>query len=216
MLSQMHFISYTELMAENTLQKIHQIATQEFLEKGFRGASLREIVKKAGVTTGAFYGYYKSKEELFSALVKEPANYVSNYFKGLVDQFMQLPKEEWAEKMAGYSKEGFVGIYEYAWNHKDSFRLILNASEGTEFENFIHNIVQIEIEITHIFYKEMEDQGYKPYAFDPTLEHTIISGEYSALFELIVHDIPFDKGRQCAQELHAFYEAGWQQVLKLN
>ena len=125
-------MSYTELMAENTLQKIHQIATQEFLEKGFRGASLREIVKKAGVTTGAFYGYYKSKEELFSALVKEPADYVSNLFKGLVDQFMQLPKEEWAKNMATYSRDGFVGIFEYAWNHKDAFRLIFfSPSEQT-------------------------------------------------------------------------------------
>ena len=96
---------YNFLMAENTLQKIHEIASAEFLEKGFRGASLREIVKKAGVTTGAFYGYYKSKEELFSAMVKEPADYVVNRFKSLVEDFMQLPKEEWAKNMATYSKK---------------------------------------------------------------------------------------------------------------
>ena len=75
----------------STIEKIHRIAADEFLRKGFRGASLREIVKKAGVTTGAFYGYYKSKEELFSALVKPHADYVSNLFKGLVEQFKTLP-----------------------------------------------------------------------------------------------------------------------------
>ncbi|MDY6397103.1 MAG: TetR/AcrR family transcriptional regulator [Treponema sp.] len=203
-------------MAENTLQKIHEIATAEFLEKGFRGASLREIVKKAGVTTGAFYGYYKSKEELFSALVKTHADYVLNYFTGLVAEFMKIPKSEWSHNMSAYSKEGMVHIYEYAWEHKDAFRLILNASEGTEFENFIHNIVEVEIEITHIFYNEIEKQGYTPFAFDPTLEHTIISGEFSALFELIVHDTPFETGRKCAEELHDFYEAGWASVLKLD
>ena len=32
---------------------------QEFLEKGFKSASLRNIVKTAGVTTGALYGYYE-------------------------------------------------------------------------------------------------------------------------------------------------------------
>ena len=37
-------------------------AMQEFLEKGYKSASLRNIVKTAGVTTGAFYGYYDSKE----------------------------------------------------------------------------------------------------------------------------------------------------------
>ena len=51
-----------------TLQKILEAARKEFLAKGFQSASLRNIVKTAGVTTGAFYGYYKSKEELFDAL----------------------------------------------------------------------------------------------------------------------------------------------------
>lgn len=50
----------------STLEHIHIAAKKEFLEKGFRSASLRIIVKSAGVTTGAFYGYYSSKEELFA------------------------------------------------------------------------------------------------------------------------------------------------------
>ena len=45
-----------------TLQKILEAAREEFLAKGFQSASLRNIVKTAGVTTGAFYGYYKRKE----------------------------------------------------------------------------------------------------------------------------------------------------------
>ena len=53
-----------------TQQKILEAAKQEFLEKGFQGASLRNIVKTAGVTTGAFYGYYSNKEALFAALVE--------------------------------------------------------------------------------------------------------------------------------------------------
>ena len=46
-------------MEENsatTLEKIQEAALAEFLKKGFLGASLRQIVKNAGVTTGAFYG----------------------------------------------------------------------------------------------------------------------------------------------------------------
>ena len=54
-----------------TREKIHEIAIAEFLDKGFQNASLRSIVKDAGVTTGSFYWYYRSKEELFDALVGE-------------------------------------------------------------------------------------------------------------------------------------------------
>ena len=50
-----------------TLENIQRAALDEFLDKGFLGASLRQIVKNAGVTTGAFYGYFSSKEALFAS-----------------------------------------------------------------------------------------------------------------------------------------------------
>ena len=49
---------------QTTLHLIRSAAMQEFLKKGFKSASLRNIVKIAGVTTGAFYGYYDRKEYL--------------------------------------------------------------------------------------------------------------------------------------------------------
>ena len=42
-------------LEKNTLKTIFAAAKAEFLEKGFKSASLRSIVKTAGVTTGAFY-----------------------------------------------------------------------------------------------------------------------------------------------------------------
>ena len=56
---------------QTTLNRIFSAALQEFLEKGYQSASLRNIVKMAGVKTGAFYGYYKSKEELFEAAAEK-------------------------------------------------------------------------------------------------------------------------------------------------
>ena len=47
-----------------TLRLIHSAAMQEFLEKDFKSASLRNIVKKAGVTTGAFYGRRRSSQNI--------------------------------------------------------------------------------------------------------------------------------------------------------
>lgn len=56
-----------------TQQKILNSAKRWFLEKGFKSAPLRKIVSDAGFTLGAFYGYYKNKEELFYALTDETA-----------------------------------------------------------------------------------------------------------------------------------------------
>ena len=53
----------------HTLENIQQAALDEFSEKGFLGASLRQIVNNAGVTTGAFDGYFSRKEALFASIV---------------------------------------------------------------------------------------------------------------------------------------------------
>ena len=65
---------------QTTLHLILSAAMQEFLEKGYKSASLRNIVKTAGVTTGAFYGYYNSKEDLFEALVGEHYDFLLKLF----------------------------------------------------------------------------------------------------------------------------------------
>ncbi|HYE44736.1 MAG TPA: TetR/AcrR family transcriptional regulator [Caulobacter sp.] len=41
-----------------------------FSEKGFAGAKLDEIARRAGVSKGALYLYFETKEELFHAVVK--------------------------------------------------------------------------------------------------------------------------------------------------
>ena len=58
-----------ESKAPDTLEKIQQTALDEFLEKGYLGASLRQIVKHAGVTTGSFFGSLSIKEALFASIV---------------------------------------------------------------------------------------------------------------------------------------------------
>ena len=70
----------------STLEQIQQAAVQEFLDKGFLGASLRQIVKNAGVTTGAFYGYFSSKEALFASIVEPHA-------AAIMGRFMQTQTE---------------------------------------------------------------------------------------------------------------------------
>ena len=84
-------------MEENsatTLEKIQEAALAEFLKKGFLGASLRQIVKNAGVTTGAFYGYFSSKEALFTAIVEPHASMLMSRFMEAQTTFADLPEEE--------------------------------------------------------------------------------------------------------------------------
>lgn len=51
--------------------EIAAAALEVFAEKGFAGARLDEIAARAGISKGALYLYFETKEELFRAVVRE-------------------------------------------------------------------------------------------------------------------------------------------------
>ena len=53
----------------STKEGILAISFRVFLEKGYKNATFNELVKASKVSKGAFYHYFKSKEELFDAAI---------------------------------------------------------------------------------------------------------------------------------------------------
>lgn len=76
-----------------TQKKILEVGKKEFLEKGFKDASLNQIVAEAGFTKGAFYGYYPDKTALFEDLVGETASELLTRFKAAQDAYFDLVPE---------------------------------------------------------------------------------------------------------------------------
>ena len=52
-------------------QKIIDIASKMFSEKGVDNVSVRDILREINGASGMFYYYFKSKEELYKATVQE-------------------------------------------------------------------------------------------------------------------------------------------------
>lgn len=57
--------------AEDRPREICAAALEVFAAKGFAAAKLDEIAKRAGVSKGTLYLYFKDKEELFRAVVRD-------------------------------------------------------------------------------------------------------------------------------------------------
>jgi len=47
-----------------------EIATKQFAERGFEGASLNEILAEAGISKGAYYYYFDDKDDLFATVLE--------------------------------------------------------------------------------------------------------------------------------------------------
>lgn len=75
---------------KDTRDRIVTAAYACFLEKGYEQTSVRMILEKAGVTTGSFYHFFPSKEELFEAVVDVfLTDYASTF--GSICQDHELP-----------------------------------------------------------------------------------------------------------------------------
>lgn len=199
----------------NTLKKILEAGKNEFLEKGFKSASLRNIVKTAGVTTGAFYGYFSGKEALFASLVEEHAKEIMNVFMSAQENFVNLPQEEQSKHMGIESRLSLNLIVDYIYEHFDEFKLLICKSEGTSYGNFVHNMVEIEVDETLAFIEVLRSQGKNVPNMERAVCHMIVSGMFSGIFELIQHDMKKENARRYVSELQDFYIAGWSKILGL-
>lgn len=57
--------------AEERREQILDAALRVFSEKGYNGASIRDIAREVGVTEGLLYHYFESKEQILHACWKE-------------------------------------------------------------------------------------------------------------------------------------------------
>ena len=193
----------------DTMVKIQQAALEEFSDKGFLGASLRQIVKNAGVTTGAFYGYFSSKEALFASIVEPHATALMGRFMEAQIGFAELPEEEQPRHMGEASGDYVNWMVDYICQHRDSVKLLLTRSEGTSYERFIHNMVEVEVEYTLRYIEVLRHLGKDVPELSNSICHIIASGMFNGLFEIAIHDMPKEQALQCVEQFRTFYTGGW-------
>ena len=87
------------IIMNDSKEHIISIACKLFLQKSFKEVTMREIVVETGLSKGAFYHYFNSKEELFMEVL---GYFYSNIF---------------AHPYEKYSKDSFYNFYhDYANN----------------------------------------------------------------------------------------------------
>ena len=196
-----------------TQEKILEIGKKEFLDKGFKEASLNEIVEKAGFTKGAFYGYYPTKESLFDSLVFEVINEFNEKFKKAKDDHFNLILQNKVSRTINLSTDYLKYFVNYVYDHFDVFKLILCCSNGTKYNNYIHNLVVQDIIWTEEFFKILKAKNKIRGNISKELHHMIVSAYFTAAFETVVHDMKREEAIKYIEELATFFNAGWKSLI---
>ncbi len=130
-----------QVLKESQRKKILESAKGEFVKNGMEGASMRVIADKAEMTVGNLYRYYKSKEELATAVISPVLNHLSAFdtfmtsgtmegenLKNMDENALDRVLEAWVdilvEAQAQYKQEMYIIINDEKINEVQSQRLI--------------------------------------------------------------------------------------------
>ena len=198
--------------AKETQRNILETAKTHFLSDGLTGASLRNIVKDAGLTTGAFYKYYPTKEALFDELTDPYLKHIYEIYDQVIAEFEKLSADDQTKNMASISDEGMEEMLNYVYDHYDNFKLLLKCGDSGKYENFIHGMVAREIKSSHRYLEKMKEEGVEVPVVDDSLMHMIYTGFFSSIFQIIEHDIDRITAKENIKQLKQFNIGGWERV----
>ena len=201
---------------EGVATRIIDAAKLEFLEKGYVDASLRTIAAEAKTSTNSIYVRFGDKEGLFYAIVEPVLNGMTERFIKIQEKFHRMAPEKQARLMPEYSDGGTLELVDYMYEHLDEFRLLLDASYGTRFHNFVDELVRIEVEYT---YKYMEAVGCPEKFGDALTErllHIVTTSRFESTFEIIRHGMSREEASEYVELLNRYHRTGFFAVFGLG
>jgi TetR/AcrR family transcriptional regulator, mexJK operon transcriptional repressor len=79
-----------EPVSSQKAQEILQAARQVFIAKGFEAASMDAVAKNAGVSKATVYAHFRSKSELFAAIVAQVADRLTGEIRAVMKARLPL------------------------------------------------------------------------------------------------------------------------------
>lgn len=126
-----------------TKEYIMDVALKLFLQKNFKEVTMKEIVEKTGLSKGAFYHYFESKEKFFLEVI-------NNFFSSV----MNFDFDD-------YSKESLHQFYLDCTNKLDKLKIISHENKAETEKSFFNMnfffLIFDALKLFPEFRKKMED-----------------------------------------------------------
>lgn len=195
----------------NTQEKILHFGKKEFLQKGFKNASLRNISAAANMTTGAIYTYFKDKNALFEAIVEPVCLQVEEMFRELSALYYNdnsIVSEITTENSIANLRE----VYRFIYDNFDVFRLLVVGSEGSSKSDFVHTIVDYEVTHTIAYLNKINKDKYINTKINSTVLHMISESYINTILEPVRHNMSYEQAIENLEFLCIFYTGGWNSI----
>lgn len=122
-------------------------AAEAFAEAGFEGASLGDVVARAGSSIGNFYKYFANKDELFAEFL--PAGFPAEVSRRIRTQVESLRDEPdvFALDADHPYRQASEELLAFTVAHRERMIFLLLRATGTPHERFANDVVKLLVEL---------------------------------------------------------------------
>lgn len=185
---------------ENSKELIIRAGKQEFLKYGYKGASLRNICKQAGVTTGAFYFQFENKEQLLDEILRP----VITYFSAMVQKSTM---EEFEGESS--SADGDEQMLEMLWNYKEECQILLEGTAGTAYEKVFEKLQEGLRQGFLLFFGK-----YGISDVDEKLLDVIVRMRVESYLTIIRKEYTLEETKKLARQIGIYCDAGFEALVR--
>ncbi len=173
---------------EEARSRILEAANRVFAEKGYRQATMDDVAKKLGVSKGALYLYFTSKEELFEAICRTAPRALKDIlYSSFSDKMNPLESaSEFFDKM----------LKQYGSNPGLSFEILSEASRNPALRRVLKENQDEYTEILMGFLQELRKKRLVGNNLDlRSLAHALIA-LWNGLESTLVSGLPVAEVRR--------------------
>lgn len=202
--------------ADATRERILACAKDEFLTKGFTEASLRDISAAAGVTTGAVYRYYESKDVLFEALVRPAMDAMDTYFNRETEKYMEKASRGEITGTGDLFGDSLHAWVELFYHYPDAFQLLTLCAAGSFCASYIDDLIARDAGETVSFVGMLHDDTDYDLGIHADDLIALTRMNYYAVFDVVQRKLTKEEALRYVSLLKVFLEAGWSKLFHLS
>ncbi|HYY52216.1 MAG TPA: helix-turn-helix domain-containing protein [Myxococcales bacterium] len=178
----------------NAKEALVAAARAEFAKRGLVGARIEDITAACGVSKGAFYLHFSSKEALFGELVEAFLRAIAECddrreraMAAFAAEHGTITRRDLEEHTSRYRRLLEIEaaedrrVLEHMWAYRDVMGVLLRGAQGTKFEGAIWEITDREVERIKQSFDRFQGEHSCRTDIPPEIFGSLIVGTYVLL-----------------------------------
>ncbi len=162
-------------------------AERVFIERGLDRAKVEDITRAAGLSKGAFYLHFKTKDDAFKEILSSALAELG----GILNQ-VEAAQSSWKGRPYTAIIESCLDedlqIFECIWRHRPIMRLVLDGGGSPDYHHLIELFAEGAEQTTLRLVTYGIEHGYYRPDLDPVQAAAFVAGGYDRLARRLVRE----------------------------